>query len=344
MNEKYLTDEFFTKLPKTDLHCHLDGSLRIETLIDLAKKHKVELPTYNVNEIKEALHLGKIHENLVNYLKVFDLTCAVMKNIEDIKRVTYELVEDCAKENVWHLEIRFCPTLLINNNLSINEITNAALIAMNQASEEFSISAKMIICGLKHYSLEQNLELAQLALDFSTQGVVAYDLAGPEDGFENKNYQQICLKALRGLINVTIHAGEAFGPASISQALFYCGANRIGHGVRLIENEKLTNYVLDRRIPLELCPTSNLQTGVVDDLKNHPFKKLFDLGIKTTLNTDNRLVSDTTITKEYQVLYKHLGFSQSELIKVALNGFESAFLPYQVKQKMITKFKKHMFE
>ncbi len=323
---------FFQKLPKTDLHVHLDGSLRLETLIALAKEQDVELPSYEPEELRRQLHLGENTGSLVEYLKAFETTLKVLQTEDALIRAARELAEDAAAENVRYMEVRYAPMLHTRQGLRLTTVVEAVLEGLWQAKEAHGIESNVIICGIRNISPESSLEMAQLAVAYKGRGVVAFDLAGAEYDHPAKHHLPAFQLVRQNNINVTIHAGEAYGPESIHQAIHDCGAHRIGHGCRLREDGDLLHYVNDHRIALESCPSSNVQTGAVRDLASHPIKLYHDLGLRVTVNTDNRLITDTTVSKELWLVHTQVGLTLAEIKRILINGFKSAFLPFHVKQ------------
>lgn len=322
-------------LPKTDLHVHLDGSMRIETMIDIAKKKGIALPSMDPDELRKLVQVPDDCQSLEEYLRAFDITCSVLQDFESLRRAAFELAEDAAEENVKYMEARFCPLLHTNEGLSMPQIVKAVLIGLADAERQYDITTGVIICGIRHMSPENSVALADLTIDFKNRGVVAFDLAGAEYDNPAKYHTDAFYKILNKNINCTIHAGEAFGPKSISQALHYCGAHRIGHGTRLIEDRDLMNYMNDHRIPLEICLKSNLQTKAIDKLENHPLRKYYDLGLRVTINTDNRLVSNTTVTDELLLAAETFDLDLTDLANIIINGFKSAFLPHNKKTRLL---------
>lgn len=323
------------RLPKTDLHVHLDGSLRIQTILDLAKAQKVKLPADTVEGLRPFVEVGDDCKSLVEYLRAFDVTLSVMQTYESLVRVAFELAEDAAKENVRYMEVRYAPILHQQQGLTLHNIVQAVLEGLKAAEKKYKIITGVIICGIRHISPEMSNKLADLTVAFKNKGVVGFDLAGAEENFPAKKFKEAFGRVLANNINCTLHAGEAFGPESIHQAIHLCGAHRIGHGVRLIEDGDLLNYVNDHRIPLECCPSSNVQTKAVKRMEDHPIRLFFDLGLRVTVNTDNRMVTNTTVSQEFQVLHDKLGFSLDEIKEVIIMGFKSAFLPYAVKRALL---------
>jgi adenosine deaminase len=334
-NTQAVTEELLHSLPKTDLHCHLDGSLRIETVLDLAQQHKVRLPAEDADGLRQHVVPGDECENLVDYLKAFDITLSVMQEEEALERVAYELVEDCAKDNVRYLEVRYSPILHMRQGLRLTQIVDAVTDGLLRGEKDFRVKTGVIICGMRNINPETSFRLAELAIAYKNRGVVAFDLAGEEEDYPAKKHKDAFFLILRNNINCTLHAGESYGPESIHQALHYCGAHRIGHGTRLKEDGDLLNYVNDHRIPLEICPTSNVQTRAAKDFASHPLRLYYDYGLRTTINTDNRLMSDTTVTRELYRVHKHMGFSLEEILDLVVFGFKSSFLPYRSKVRLL---------
>ncbi len=324
--------EFFQKLPKTDLHVHLDGSLRLETILDLARVHRVELPTTDPAALRKVMNLGQNCGTLVEYLKAFDVTLQVMQHEDALYRVAYELAEDAARENVRYMEVRYAPMLHTRLGLKITSVVEAVLAGLRAAHDALGVESNVIICGIRNISPESSLEMAELAVAYKGRGVVGYDLAGAENDHPAKHHRKAFQLVRDNNINCTIHAGEAYGPESIAQALHVCGAHRIGHGCRLREDGDLLHYINDHRIPLECCPSSNVQTGAVRDLASHPLKLYFNLGLRVTINTDNRLVTDTTVSQELWHCHTQMGMSLRDIKQMIVAGFKSAFLPFHIKQ------------
>jgi adenosine deaminase len=327
--------EFFQQLPKTDLHVHLDGSLRLETIIDLAKKHEIELPSYDPAELRRVMRLGQNTGSLVEYLKAFDVTLRVLQTEDALFRCAYELAEDAARENVRYMEVRYSPMLHTRRGLKLTSVVEAVLSGLRAAHDALGIESTIILCGIRNISPHSSLEMAELAVAYKNRGVVGFDLAGAEYDHPAKHHKAAFQLVRDNNINCTIHAGEAYGPESIAQAIHVCGAHRIGHGCRLRENGDLLHYVNDHRIPLETCPSSNVQTGAVRDLASHPVKLYFDLGLRVTVNTDNRLVTDTTVSHELWHCHTKMGMSLQDIKSLIVAGFKSAFLPFHIKQSYL---------
>lgn len=335
-HEPKVTYELLQSLPKTDLHCHLDGSLRLETILELAEAAGVKLDYGTVETLREGMGMGKNHASLEEYLKAFDITLAVMQTEEAIYRVAYELGEDAAKENVRYMEVRYAPILHTRRGLPLPNIVEAALEGLHDARRDYGIEGRIILCGIRNMSPATSFQMAELAIAFKHAGVVGFDLAGAELDYPAKDHVEAFRLILNNNVNCTLHAGEAYGPESIHQAIHYCGAHRIGHGVRLAEDGDLLNYVNDHRIALEVCPSSNVQTGAVPSLERHPLRFYFDYGIRVTINTDNRLMTDTSVTKELWLAHQKLGFTLEELKQIIIMGFKAAFLPLRERRSILT--------
>lgn len=329
LNHIEITEELLFQLPKTELHCHLDGSCRVQTLIELAEEQKVKLPFTDFKKLREHLEVGDKAQNLGDYLKGFAVTLSVMQEAQAIERIAFELAEDAAKENVRYLEVRFSPILHINKGLRVTEIVDAVVRGLARAESKYNIKTGIIICGMRSIKPDISLRLAELTVAYKNQKVTAFDLAGQEDGYPAKDHQEAFALILKNNVNVTAHAGEAYGPDSIKQAIHDCGAHRIGHGTRLVEDGDLLNYVNDHRIPLEICLSSNVQTKAVKDFHAHPLRIYYDYGLRVTINTDNRLMSATTVTKELYLAAKTFDFAFDDICNIIINGFKSAFLPYR---------------
>src|SRR2546423_3308842 len=322
------------QLPKAELHCHLDGSMRAETLLDLAREQRIQLPKQTAEELASFMRVDDA-QSLEDYLRRFDFTISVLQTEEALERVPYELVEDAAEDGVRYIEVRNAPILNVVRGLTLVQAVEAPLRGLRKAEKDFGLAARCIVCALRQFPAENSLELAKLAVEFKNEGVVAFDLAGGEKGNPASRHAEAFRYAREHNLAGPVPAGEGDGAASIREAVHVWGANRIGHGTRLIEDAELTQYVNDRRIALEVCLTSNVQTRVADSYATHPAREYFDRGLNITLNTDNRLMSATTLTDEYVYAAEQLGFTVEDLAGIALNGFESAFLPWEERLMVI---------
>ncbi len=331
--------DFFHRLAKTDLHVHLDGSMRLETIMELAESDGIDLGVSTIDQLQEKIGPGQRYKSLNEYLKGFETVLKVLQTDHSLYRSAYELAEDAARENIGYMEVRYSPILHTRRKLSLAAILESVLSALRDAERDFGVRSGVIVCGIRNISPAVSLRLAELAVAFKNRGVVGFDLAGSEYNYPAKDHLAAFSLILSNNVNVTIHAGEAYGPDSIHQALHYCGAHRIGHGTRLRENGDLLNYVNDHRVPLEMCLSSNVQTCAVNDFEEHPFRFYLDLGLRVTVNTDNRLITNTTMTDEYVLAHKYFELSPRDLLDLVMNGVKSAFIPHELKRDFIKRIK-----
>ena len=325
-----ISRELLRALPKAELHCHLDGSVRPETMLELAQEYGQSMPADDPDALREHMVVKDAH-NLEEYLERFAITLSVMQRAEAIERIAYELAADASRDGVRYLEARYAPVLNTTEGLSLDEAVEAAARGLTRAQREYDVVARIIVCGLRHLEPAVSLRLAKLAVAHRERGVVGFDLAGGERGHPASAHADAFAYARQHNLAVTVHAGEGDGADSVRQAVHLCGADRLGHATRLIEDEALTSYVNDRRIALEVCLTSNVQTHATESFDAHPVRRYFDRGMNVVLNTDNRLMSGTTLTDEYLLAAQHHGFSFDELSAIALNGFASAFIPWEAR-------------
>ena len=339
-------DAFLSALPKAELHVHLDGSLRASTMLELARERGVELPATSAAELDEYM-IVRDATSLEEYLERFDLTLSVMQDADALERIAYELVLDHAAENVRWVELRFCPQLNTRAALTLDGVLDAALHGMRRAEADVRedgsrIDAALIVCGLRSHPARMTSETAELAVAYAGRGVCGFDLAGAEAGHPVSDHRDAVDRAHAAGLPITLHAGEGYGPESIRQALELGHARRIGHGTRLREDPALTEQVAARRIPLEVCLTSNVQTGVVPDLEAHPARDYLIRGVPVVLGTDNRLMSGVTLTDEYRNARDALGMSRQELVAIARSGFEHAFVGDQKRAEMVDAFEREV--
>ncbi len=341
-----LTREIINSVPKVLLHDHLDGGVRPQTIIDLADELKYsKLPTRDVGELANWFYVGANKGSLVEFLKGFEHTTAVMQTKEGLERVAYEMMEDMKSDGVAYIETRFAPVFHLTKGLYLEDTVTAVLAGLEKGKRDFGVGYGLILCGMRN--MKNTLEIAELAVNFREDGVVGFDLAGEEGGYPPKKHLEAFQFIQRSNFNITIHAGEAFGKESIWQAIQWCGAHRIGHATRLLEDivldddgevvsfGELAQYVLDKRIPLEICLLSNLHTGAVDQLDHHPFGILFKEKFRVTINTDDRLMSNTDLTNEFLTAVKYFNLSIDEIEKITINAMKSAFIPYKERLRYI---------
>lgn len=320
-----LSKEELRRWPKVELHVHLDGCLRPQTMLDLARRQGVKLPADTPEGLGRALSVAGAH-NLEEYLEKYAITLSVMQTPEALERIAYEFVQDVALENVRYVEARYSP-LLHRPALTLSQAIEAPLAGFRRAEQETGVKVGVIVCGIRTLPPGTSLELARAAADYRHDGVVAFDLAGAEHGHPAADHRQAFEFAAQHGMACTCHAGEGDGPESIRQALHTCGAQRIGHGTRLAEDPELLAEVVERRIPLEMCITSNVHTHTVASPAAHPVKRYLEAGVPVTLNTDGRLVDGVTLTDELYLAHRVVGLTRDELARVVLNACESAFLP-----------------
>jgi adenosine deaminase len=331
-----LTREVISRLPKAELHVHLDGSLRPETMVELARKAKVALPSYEPEPLRRFMLVDDA-ANLQDYLDRFDLTIPLLQTPEAVGRVAYEMVEDAARDNVRYLEVRYCPHLSQRQGMTLDEVMQAELQGLARGERDFGVVARVINCSLRHYDPAVSVEIAECSVAFRDRGVVAFDLAGGEAGRPPGNHRAAFDVAAKGLLGVTVHAGEAAGAESIADAVHRCHADRIGHGTRLYESPELRDYIRDRRILIEANITSNVQTRAVRRASEHPVRAYFDAGLNVTLCTDGWLMAGVSLSDEYWLAHTELGFSRQEIDQLILNGFAGAFLPWPERLELLSR-------
>ncbi|WP_112469762.1 adenosine deaminase [Streptomyces triticisoli] len=325
------------RLPKAVLHDHLDGGLRPATVVELADAVGHTLPTTDPDELAAWFYDAANSGDLVRYIATFEHTLAVMQTREGLLRTAEEYVLDLAGDGVVYGEVRYAPELMVRGGLTLNEVVETVQEGLaagmaKAAAAGTPVKVGTLLCGMRMF--DRSREIAGLAVAHRDAGVVGFDIAGAEDGFPPADHLAAFEHLRHENVPFTIHAGEAHGLPSIHQALQVCGAQRIGHGVRITDDivdgklGRLAGWVRDRRIALEMCPTSNLQTGAAASIAGHPITTLKDLGFRVTLNTDNRLVSGTTMTREMSLLVEHAGWTVEDLRTVTVNAVKSAFIPF----------------
>ena len=349
MEEDPLYEEILA-LPKTDLHCHLDGGLRLDTIMDLIKKQGIAYPVDRDKirglVVKDDM-MFESKKSLVSYLEAFAITTSVMQDVKSLERVAYELCEDAAKENVRYLEVRFAPILHTNKGLNMEEVTSSVISGLSRAEKDFDIIVGLIICGMRHYvpcgiadDLLKSLPYATqkevsdylarqtaqhtVAMAKKDNHIVGFDLAGGEHGNPAKDYKKAFYYATNGYVPITVHSGEAVGAESIEQAVNYLHCKRVGHGTNLYKSKLLLTYFMNERIPMEICLSSNLQTcEELTNFEDHPFKYYLEHRLRTTICTDNRLVSNTTVSKELYIAAKFFNLDMDHIKLIIMHGFNS---------------------
>ena len=347
--DKTPTSDQIKRVPKALLHDHLDGGLRPETIIEIAQQIGYKkLPTDDPKKLADWFEESCNSHSLVRYLETFSHTIAVMQSQEAIIRVSRECAIDLARDGVVYAEVRGAPELFTEQGLSLDQVVEATLEGYKQgmaeaAREGNKIRVESLLCGMRQNNRSQ--EPAAAVVKYRNKGVVGFDIAGPEDGFPPSNQLETFEYLRKENAHFTIHAGEAYGLPSIWEAIQICGAERLGHGVRIIDDidfsgdkpklGPLASYVRDRRIPLELCPTSNLQTGAAKTYSEHPIGKLAKLRFRVTLNTDNRLMSNTSMSNEMTQCVKSFDWKFADLQRVTVNALKSSFIPFEERLEII---------
>jgi adenosine deaminase len=322
----------FLGLPKIELHCHLDGSVRIDTIIDLAQQEGIQLPSFDKKELQKELIAPFECDSLEEYLKRFYLPNLVMQTKESLRRITFELFEDATKENVKYMEVRFGPLLHTLKGLDVEEVIQSVIEGMREAERCYEIKGNIILSCLRSMSVESAYEVVEKGKKFLGKGVVAIDLcASEEEGFCERFAEPIALAREYGY-RVTIHAGETGIGINVLEAVELLGAERIGHGVFIKECPEAYRKVKERQVVLEMCPTSNVQTKAVQHYSQHPIYKFHRDGIKVTINTDNRTVSDTTMSKEIYLVNKELTLSEEDYRQIYINSVEASFADQEIKE------------
>lgn len=349
--DKTPTSDQIKRVPKALLHDHLDGGLRPETIIEIAQQIGYKkLPTDDPKQLADWFEESCNSHSLVRYLETFSHTIAVMQSKEAIIRVSRECAIDLARDGVVYAEVRGAPELFTEQGLTLDQVIEATLEGYKQgmaeaAREGNKIRVESLLCGMRQNNRSQ--EAAAAVVKYRNKGVVGFDIAGPEDGFPPTNQLETFEYLRKENAHFTIHAGEAYGLPSIWEAIQICGAERLGHGVRIIDDidfsgdkprlGPLASYVRDRRIPLELCPTSNLQTGAAKTYSEHPIGMLAKLRFRVTLNTDNRLMSRTSMSNEMSECVKSFGWKFADLQRVTVNALKSSFIPFEERLEIIEK-------
>jgi adenosine deaminase len=325
--------EILRRLPKAELHCHLDGSVRPQTLIDLGREYGTTMPKTDARALADYMRVDDAR-NLEDYLARFTTTLSVMQTAPAMERIAFELAEDAFNEGVLYLETRFCPTLNVHGGLKIDEVVAAAVRGLARAENRYGVVGRVIVTALRNNSPAESVALAELAVAMRNDGVVGFDLAGGEKGFPAKDHKAAFDFARRHGMACTCHAGEGFGPESVRQAIHDCGAQRIGHATHLIQDRGLVDEVQREGIALEICLTSNVQTRAAASYDAHPLRQYYDRGLKVSLSTDNRLMSGVSLTDEYVHAANDIGFTFAELSDIARNGFAAAFVDPDTHAKM----------
>jgi adenosine deaminase len=315
---------YFHAIPKAELHLHLDGALRPQTVLELAKEGGVPIPTNDVEKLKDFLEATDRTASLVEYIEYFQLPIAVLQSVPALARSTYELCEDLSKDNVRYAEIRYGPWLHTQQGLSLTDVIRGVLSGWAQGRKAFGLEGGIIVTALRDMPPAQNLSLAQVAGRFVGEGVIGFDLAGDEAGHPPILHEDAFRMARSLGLNLTIHAGEAAGPESVRQAIAM-GARRLGHGVRAQEDADVMATIRELGIQLDMAPTSNVQTKAVRRLEDHPLRRFYESGIKVTISTDSPTVSSVSMTHEFEVAVRVLGCSRDQVWAMNLQALDGGF-------------------
>ncbi|MDR7857906.1 adenosine deaminase [Tissierella sp.] len=326
--------EMLSKLPKIELHCHLDGSVRPETMYELLLKEGEIIEVSDIEEFEKLVSVKEECESLKEYLEKFSYPLKVMQSKENIERITYELLEDLSKENVKYVEIRFAPFLHMDKGLSFDEVVESVLTGMSRAKDDFNILSNAILISMRHEPVEKSMEVIDLGEKYLGKGVVAVDLAGNEHDFPPEIHEKAFQLAYEKGYGITIHGGETGIVENISKSVELLHAKRIGHGIAAIKDPKVIELLKEKNIFLEMCPISNLQTKSVDSISDYPIRTYMEEGIGVTINTDNTTVSDTSLEKEYNLLMIEMNFTIEEILMIIDNGVEAAFISEEEKDSL----------
>ncbi|GAA1810390.1 adenosine deaminase [Actinomadura chokoriensis] len=343
MNERP-TLEDIRRAPKVLLHDHLDGGVRPATIVELARETGyADLPTTDADNLRTWFEEASNSGSLERYLETFSHTVGVMQTVEALTRVAYECAEDLANDGVVYAEVRYAPEQHLGMGLTLEQVVEAVLDGFARGRRDFGIRVGTLVTAMRHQA--RSMEIAELAVRYRDLGVVGFDIAGAEAGYPPTRHLDAFEYLQRENAHFTIHAGEGFGLPSIWQAIQWCGADRLGHGVRIIDDievdgddarlGRLAGYVRDKRIPLEMCPTSNIQTGAAKSIAEHPIGLLRRLSFRVTVNTDNRLMSGTTLSQEFAKLSEAFGYGWDDLQWFTVNAMKSAFVPFNERLELI---------
>ncbi|MEV5024590.1 adenosine deaminase [Paenibacillus sp. LPE1-1-1.1] len=331
-----------SQLPKVDLHVHLDGSIKPETLRELANEQGNPLSVSSHEELLNHMQVSEHCESLTEYLSKFSYVLPYLQTGAALERAAFEVVEQAAMQRIHYIEVRFAPQLHRMEGLTLYEVIDHVIHGLQRGEQAFGMTARAIIICMRNHSYDLNKDVVLEAARFYKKGVVAVDLAGDEASFPAELFQQLFADVRQHGMPVTIHAGEAAGAENVRVAITSLGAVRIGHGVRMLEDPEVVSLVKERQIPLEMCPLSNLQTKAVPSWDAYPLRRYLEQGIAVTVNTDNMTVSDTTIQKEYELLMEHLGLSMTEVAHVIMNGVRAAFLTGSEKDSLIRRYEEEL--
>lgn len=331
-----MNTEWLKSLVKLDLHCHLDGSMSPEIIEFLLKDESLEknLEELSIEQIRQRLQVSPDNKSLAQYLEKFDLPISCIQNEKGLELAAYDLLKNAAEENVKYIEVRFAPMISANDHINTSQVIEAVLLGIKKAEAEFPIKGKVIVCAMRNFSLESNIEMLKVARNYLGEGVCALDLAGDEAAYPTKEQADLFLKAKSLEMPFTIHSGETGSIENVKVAI-ELGAKRLGHGIALKKDETIMKEVRDRRIGIEMCPTSNLQTKAVDSWDDYPLNNFLKQGLLVSINTDNRTISNTTITKEFLQINKKMDINKAKIKRLIENSIEISFADDSTKHDLL---------
>ncbi len=333
------TRGFFERMPKIDLHRHLEGSLRLQTLADIAIEHGIDLPGYSIEELRPYVQMEKGEQSFHRFLAKFKLLRRFYRSREALERVAQEAVADAAADNIRYLELRFNPVALSRaQNFPLGDVTTWVCEAIANAQRDLDITVRLILQIGRDESLQTAEAIVELALANRNKGIVGIDLAGDEVNYPPHRFAPLFYRAWQDGLGITVHAGEAGGAENVQAAIRLLHAQRIGHGVRVVENSVVAHFARENNVTLEVCPTSNLQTGVVYTLGQHPLPDLVALGLRVTINTDDPSISDTTLTDEYMVTTAAIGLEPAVIRRGVFYALEAAFVSEEERERLRAQF------
>lgn len=322
---------FIEELVKVDLHCHLDGSLEVESAREMLHEQG---KFYTLEELKQRLKVQPDCISLAQYLERFDMPLMCLQTEKGLKRAAFELVRAVAGENVKYIEVRFAPVLSVNQNLNCKRVIESVVEGVREAERQYDIAASVIVCAMRHHTAEQNMEMMKTAREFLGDGVCALDLAGDEAAYPTNRFRELFAQARKWEMPFTIHSGECGSLENVKEAI-ELGARRIGHGIALQKSSELQKMCREKRIGIEMCPTSNIQTRAVHSFENYPLEMFMKNGLLVSINTDNRTVSDTTMSKEIELVMETLHQDEEIVRKCMQNAVETSFAGDEMKHELL---------
>lgn len=327
--------DFIQKMPKVELHCHLDGSVRPSTILEILQEQYNEFQGENLRDFEKLVKVEDRCESLNEYLEKFKYPIKVMQKKENIYRITLELLEDCKKQGVKYIEIRFAPYLHLEEGLSITDVIDTVLEAMKHGEEKFSVMSNLIVCAMRHENIEKNIDLVEKVKKYKDKGVVAIDLAGDEADFPPELHKDVFDLAKKYGFHITIHAGETGIEQNIIKSIELLHAERIGHGVSAYKDPKVVQYLIDKKVPLEMCITSNYNTMAVQNKKDHPIKQYLQQGVRVTVNTDNETVSNVDLNDEFLFMSECMEISKEQIRSITLDSIKGSFATEDQKRRFM---------